>query len=54
MVMAKITWTSEKLKRFEIVYNRAVAEQLERFTFEGHGFMTAYAKHLLAYLKQRL
>jgi len=31
-------------------YERAVREQAESFTFEGHELLTSYAKYLLEYL----
>ena len=39
--------------RFKTEYQRAVKENKEQFTFDGHSFLTQYAKYLLQYLKPK-
>ena len=49
-----ITFTPAKYRRLKLAYDYAVKEGQERFDFEGEVFVTAYAKYVLEYLKQRL
>lgn len=37
--------------RFKKVYTSAVRNNIEVFEFEGHEFLTAYAKYVIEYLK---
>ena len=39
--------------RFKSEYQKAVKGNQKQFTFEGHEFLTEYAKYLLQYLKPR-
>ncbi len=43
--------TPQKVDRLEKRYAQAVENNEEQFTFDGHEFLTEYAKYLLQYLK---
>ena len=49
----EINWTRNMLKRFRTVYTEAVLQGDEQFTFDGHTFITRYAKYLIEYLTWR-
>ena len=46
----EITFTATKFKKLKTIYNKAVKEQKESFTFEGDEWLTQYAKHVIEYL----
>lgn len=46
-----ILWTRDMLKRFKRTYVHNVAQ--EGFMFDGHHFITGYAKYLIEYLTGR-
>jgi len=48
-----ISWTSGKLALFKKAFSKAVNEEKEVFSFEGHDFLVAYAKYLIEYLSYR-
>lgn len=45
------TWARVELQQFESVYKKAVAEDADTFVFDGHEFVTNYAKYLIEYLE---
>lgn len=49
--MTPITWTKPMLLRFKESYGQAVGERREDFTFDGHLFVTNYARYLIQYLE---
>lgn len=49
-----ITWTSAMLRRFKVAYNKAVADNVDTFLFDGNEFVVGYAKYLIEYLDSRL
>jgi len=48
-----INWTPEMLKRFTVYYNTALNSDKTEFVFDGHTFLTSYAKYLIQYLQMR-
>ena len=42
-----ISWTPGKLALFKKAFSKAVNEEKEVFSFEGHDFLVAYAKYLI-------
>jgi hypothetical protein len=48
--MENINFTQEKFAEFLLEYLEAEMQQKESFDFEGHTFLTSYAKHLVQYL----
>ena len=46
----KIQWTESKLNRFKVTFSKAVKEEQPSFRFDGHEFVTGYARYLIAYL----
>lgn len=42
------------LRRFKEAYKKALDNNDEAFTFDGHEFVVAYAKYLIEYLDERL
>jgi hypothetical protein len=50
---AVVTFSKQKLIRFENEYNEAVKEKCDAFEFDGNTYMVGYAKHLIAYLKTK-
>lgn len=48
--MDTITFDTRKREALRRAYGKAVEAKLEQFTFDGHEFVTAYAKYLLEYL----
>jgi len=49
-----MTWTRPILKRFKEATTKAEREHTDIFTFDGHEFVVAYAKHLIQYLEDVL
>jgi len=49
-----IEWNREKLHRFKVAYNWAVAQHNKEFTWDGYEFVTDYAKYLIMYLEGEL
>lgn len=49
-----ITWDRPMMQRLQARYDLAVKNKEDRFTFEGHEFVTDYAKYLLQYLGDKL
>jgi hypothetical protein len=45
-----VNFTPELRDRLRRAYDRACEANAEQFTFDGHDYLTAYAKHLLDYL----
>lgn len=54
MTKETVVFTLKKLERFEKRYKKAVADGEETFEFEGHEYVTAYAKYLIAFLSGQL
>lgn len=52
--MINITWTRELRDQFAAAYEAAIAQRKDMFTFDGHEFVTNYAKYLLMYLNERM
>ena len=52
--MVTIIWDRTKRDEFAAAYKTAVDLELEQFTFDGHQFVTGYAKYLLQYLNQQM
>lgn len=50
--MPDVIFTEEKLKRFKKRYAEAVKKKEGSFTFDGHGYVTGYAKYLIEYLER--
>jgi hypothetical protein len=48
--MAKIDFTPAKFALFLIEYLEAEQYHKEQFDFEGHTFLTSYAKYVVQYL----
>jgi hypothetical protein len=48
-----ITWNIVKVMKFDKRYMTAKQEGAETFEFDGHEFVTNYAKYLLEYLKRQ-
>ena len=46
-----MTWTRDELVRFKKAYSTATKMELSEFTYNGHHFVTAYAKYLIEYLE---
>jgi len=51
--MTTINFDSEKIKRLEKAYAKAVKNSMESFIFEGNEYYTDYAKYMLEYLHSR-
>ena len=48
-----MTFTFDTYKRFKDQYKMAVEKKLNQFKFDGHDFLTDYAKYVLQYLKPK-
>ena len=48
-----ITFNHPTYQRFKNTYNTAVKDNVEMFVFDGHEFLTAYAKYVMEYLKPK-
>jgi hypothetical protein len=48
--MTTASWNKARLARFENSYNAARARNADAFEFDGHEFITSYAKYLIRYL----
>lgn len=48
-----ISFNQKSFKNFKSEYNSAVKNGVEIFTFEGHEFLTSYAKYMIEYLKSK-
>ena len=46
-----VDWTQEKYMRFRRHYANALDSGKGQFVFEGHGFLTGYAKYLIEHLE---
>lgn len=44
-----IHFTQDKYDRFIKEYNKAIEDNKNDFLFEGHQFLTSYAKYLIEY-----
>jgi hypothetical protein len=56
LILAKITdmtFTHDTYSRFKSHYLKATKNKKEKFTFDGHEFLTGYAKYLLMFLKPK-
>lgn len=51
--MDKIVFDKEKAKQFRKIYNRAFLLNKQKFSFEGHMFLTSYAKYVLQYVESK-
>lgn len=49
--VVNITFTPELLDKLRNTYNQAVADNQNEFVFEGHPFVTGYAKYLIEHLE---
>ena len=50
----RLSFDSKRTKRLRIAYEKATKDAKESFLFDGHEFLTDYAKYVLAYLEDRL
>lgn len=48
-----ITFNKVSYEQFKVEYNSAVENKREMFVFEGNDFLTAYAKYMIEYLKNK-
>lgn len=48
-----INFTYNKYERFEKAYKQAIEDNKTDFFFEGHQFLTSYAKYLLEHLNNK-
>lgn len=48
-----LVFDKKRMRRLQKAYDQARAEKEDIFTFEGHEFVTEYAKIMLGYLKTR-
>ena len=48
--MEVINWTPQLLARFVRAVEKAEADQVIEFDFDGYPFVVSYAKHLIVYL----
>jgi hypothetical protein len=46
-----IDFTKERVEQLRVLYDEAVAKELEQFSFYGQPLNIDYAKHLLDYLE---
>jgi hypothetical protein len=46
-----ISFTKTKVRELQIMYDKAVSNNVDTFIFDGKEFLTSYAKYLLEYLK---
>jgi hypothetical protein len=46
-----IEWTPVQLASFKRAYNDATKASAAQFKWQGHDFLTAYAKYLIEYLE---
>jgi len=53
MSTSSIVWTRQMLWRFKKAYFKAVKERQVCFMFDGHEFVTDYAKYLISFLANR-
>ncbi len=49
-----IQWTPLMFKAFKKAFDAACKANVEQFVFDGHDFLTAYAKYLIEYLEPKL
>jgi hypothetical protein len=49
-----INWNKPMLERFRKAYQKAVAEKVDTFMFDGNEFVVGYAKYLIQYLDSAL
>ena len=45
-----LAFDERKLKKFRKAYNNAIARNIKIFEFDGHKFMTEYAKYMIEYV----
>ena len=48
-----VTFSKQKLVRFEKAYNEAVKDHLGVFVFDSNEYVVGYAKHLIEYLRTK-
>lgn len=48
--MGSINFDKNKYENLKMKYQKSVDSQQDMFIFEGHQFLTAYAKYVLEYL----
>ena len=48
--MKMINFDRQKLKELKTLYNKAVKESKESFTYNGDEYLTSYAKYMIEYL----
>jgi hypothetical protein len=53
-VSEQVSFDRATRDRLRLAYDRAVAEGLEQFRFEGRDWVVAYAKYVLEYLDGQL
>ena len=53
MIPDKIEWTQEKFDRFKVIYEEAKDNGKFTLDFEGHEFVTDFAKYLIEYLETK-
>ena len=46
-----ISWTAEKLEKFQVAWKVANEAELESFTFEGNEYRVDYGRYLIEYLE---
>ncbi len=49
--MKMISFDKRKLKELKNLYNKAIKENKESFTYNGDEYLTSYAKYLIEYLE---
>ncbi len=52
--MPTIEWDAAKRERLRKAYNEAKAAKAKEFMFDGHAFVTDYAKSLLEWLDMKI
>ena len=48
-----ITFNKVSYEQFKVEYNSAVENNKEMFVFKGNDILTAYAKYMIEYLKNK-
>jgi hypothetical protein len=48
-----MVFTKQVYQEFKMAYVKALNDNKDQFSFQGHDFLTSYAKYLLMYLKPK-
>lgn len=51
--MKMINFDRQKLKELKNLYNKAVKDNKESFTYNGDEYLTSYAKYVIEYLETK-